>query len=120
MHEDDAPQEWGSPDDPPVSVGLRILYVVTERMEWVGRPGKERCLACGSGRVRGHAWQCPMGRAMSSTEPTRDALLGIVWDAQVVAAMARRGLMIPLTDFIRGFDGLEKKVTRVLDLMPRN
>ena len=56
---------------------------------------------------------------MASTEPTRDALLGFVWDTQFVAASARRGLMIPLTDFIRGFDGLEKKVTRVLDLMPR-
>jgi hypothetical protein len=60
-----------------------------------------------------------MGRALASTEPTRDVLLGLAWDAQFVAASARRGLMIPLTDFIRGFDGLEKKATRVLDLMPR-
>lgn len=116
---DDHPQDWGSPDDPPVSVGLRILYTVTERMQFVGPPNEERCLACGSGPVRGHAWQCPMGRALASTEPTRDALLGFVWDTQFVAASARRGLMIPLTDFIRGVDGLEKKVTRVLDLMPR-
>ena len=88
-------------------------------MQFVGAPKEERCLACGSGPVRGHAWPCPVGRALASTEPTRDALLGFVWDTQFVAASARRGLMIPLTDFVRGFDGLEKKVTRVLDLMPR-
>jgi hypothetical protein len=56
---------------------------------------------------------------MASTEPTRDALLGFAWDTQFVAASARLGLMIPLTDFTRGFDNLEKKITRVLDLMPR-
>jgi|GEM_PF-3040654 len=116
---DDQPQDWGSPDDPPVSVGLRILYTVTERMQFVGPPGQERCLACGSGPVRGHAWQCPVGRAMASAEPTRDALLGFVWDTQFVAASARRDLLIPMGLFMKGFDRLERKVTRVLDLMPR-
>ncbi|WP_291271447.1 hypothetical protein [Geothrix sp.] len=56
---------------------------------------------------------------MASTEPTRDALLGFVWDTQFVAASARRELLIPLALFMKGFDQLERKVTRVLDLMPR-
>jgi hypothetical protein len=61
---------------------------------------------------------CPVARALSMG-PTKDALLGIVWDTQFVAATARRGLMVPLTDFTVGFNRLEKKVTRVLAFLPR-
>lgn len=122
MYEDDAPQDWGSPEDPPVTIGLRLLFSVAERMEFVtvagSEPGLEQCLSCGSSRVSGHTRHCQLGRALSMG-PTRDVLLGTVWDAQFLTASSRHSLMTLMHDFTAGFNRLEGLVTHLQGLLPK-
>ncbi len=107
----------GSPDDPPIALGLRLLHSTLQSLEW-GRWPQETCFACGSTRTSGHAWECPVARALFP-DSLADALMGAVWDAQFMVAAQRRHLVLPMEELSEGAQDLAGVIARVQALLPK-
>lgn len=106
-----------APSLPPISLEVRFLSAVLESVEWVGPPGTESCLACGSAHGTGHAPGCPVARALWP-ERDPDHLDEAIGEAVFLAASLSHSIRIPLDALAREIDDFEALATRILSLMP--
>ncbi len=102
----------------PMSMGFRILQATLHSLEWVGPPGEESCLACGSGRRLGHHIGCLVGSAI----PARmglDAMDGAIGEGVFLTAHQRHSLLGCIRAVTRKLDGLRCRVARIEEFLPR-
>lgn len=107
-----------SPCHPPISLKVRLLDRALRNLEWVGLPGEESCLVCGSGCKLDHAPGCPVAAALAPGTG-QDALDGVIADAVFLTAAERYSVSVPLCEFVRKLEGMNAMVTRIQDLFPR-